>query len=154
MRRGLALVPVLLIAGMGQAAARDLVIPEDEARIVKFDKPVSTVYVADPVVADVNMIDTTHAFVLGKAYGATNLIAMDAEGSPVESRHVTVFGSSHLVTLNRGPNQFTFACASVRCESATSPGDVRTWHDDNMAEIEKREDMGAKQASPNEGHQN
>ncbi|MBV9330438.1 MAG: pilus assembly protein N-terminal domain-containing protein [Alphaproteobacteria bacterium] len=154
MKCGLALVPVLLVASLGQAAARDLAVPEDEARIVKFDKPVATVYVADPVVADVNMIDTTHAFLLGKSYGATNLIAMDAQGNPIESRHVTVFGSSHLVTLNRGPNQFTFACASVRCETATAPGDVRTWHDDDMAEIEKREDMGAKQASANEGHQN
>jgi hypothetical protein len=152
MHRGFALASLLLITGAVTARAADVAVPEDEARIVKFEKPVATVYVANPMVADVNMIDSTHAFLLGKAFGATNMIAMDTQGNQVESDHVTVFGSSHLVTLNRGNLQFTFACASVRCESASTPGDFRNWHDDNMSEIITREDMGAKQASANEGH--
>jgi hypothetical protein len=151
MKRGIALASVLFFAGVACAQAADIVVPEDEARIVKFDKPVSTIYVANPVVADVNMIDATHAFVLGKAFGATNLIAMDQSGNPI-SRHITVYGGSHLITLNKGPNQFTFACASARCETASTPGDVRTWHDDNMEEIEKREDMGTKQAAAGDQH--
>jgi len=146
MRRALALASLLLLSG-AVARAADIVVPEDEARIIKFDKPVSTIFVANPVVADVNMIDNTHAFVLGKAYGATNLIAMDAQGKPVSSQHVTVFGSSHLVTLNRGNLQYTFACASVRCESAPTPGDQKSWHDDNMGEVSAREDMGTRQAA-------
>ena len=125
----------------------------DEARIVKFSKPVTTVFVANPTVADVNTIDSTHVFVLGKAFGSTNLVALDAHGNPVESEHVTVIGRNDLVTLIRGSNQFTFACATARCETAAAPGDVRTWHDDNWGEIERREDNGAKQASPGEGHQ-
>jgi hypothetical protein len=152
MKRGFALASFLLLSGAAYAHTADIVVPEDEARIVKFDKPVSTIFVANPVIADVNMIDTTHAFVLGKAFGATNLIAMDQAGNPIVSRHVTVFGSSHLITLNRGSNQFTFACASARCETASAPGDVRTWHDDNMEEVEKREDMGMKQASVGSAH--
>ncbi len=152
MHRGFALASLLLVTTAVAARAGDIAVPEDEARIVKFEKPIASVYVANPMVADINMIDSTHAFVLGKAYGATNLIAMDARGNPVESKHVTVFGSSHLVTLNRGNLQYTFACASVRCESATTPGDVRIWHDDNMSEINTREELGAKQASANEGH--
>ena|SRR5215469_13683382 len=152
MHRGFALASLLLITGAVSARAADVAVPEDEARIIKFEKPVATVYVANPMIADVNMIDSTHAFLLGKAYGATNMIAMDARGNPIETKHVTVFGSSHLVTLNRGNLQYTFACASVRCESATTPGDVRGYHDDNMSEIITREDLGAKQASPNEGH--
>lgn len=150
MHRGFALASLLLITSAVAARAADVAVPEDEARIIKFDKPVAVVYVANPVVADVNMIDSTHAFLLGKAYGATNMIAMDAKGNQIESRHVTVLGSSHLVTLNRGNLQFTFACASVRCETATTPGDVKNYHDDNMSEIAVREEMGAKQAS--EGH--
>jgi Flp pilus assembly secretin CpaC len=152
MHRAFAFASLLLVTSAVTARAADIAVPEDEARIVKFDKPVTTIYVANPMVADVNMIDSTHAFVLGKVYGATNVIALDAKGNPIEAKHVTVFGSSHLVTLNRGSAQFTFACASVRCESATSPGDVRIWHDDEMSEMEKREDLGAKQATPNEGH--
>jgi hypothetical protein len=147
MRWGYAFASVLLFAGAASARTADITVPEDEARIIKFEKPVTTIFVANPTVADVNMIDSTHAFILGKSFGATNLIAMDAQGNPLVSRHITVFGSSHLITLNRGSGQFTYACASVRCESATTPGDVRTWHDDNMAEVEKREDLGAKEAN-------
>ena len=152
MQRGLALASLLLITSAVTARAADVAVPEDEARIIKFEKPVATVFVANPMIADVNMIDATHAFLLGKAYGATNLIAMDVKGNPVETAHVTVFGSSHLVTLNRGSQQFTFACASVRCETASTPGDVRIWHDDAMSEVNTREELGAKQATPNEGH--
>jgi hypothetical protein len=152
MNRSIALSFAVLLIGATAAQADGITVPEDEARIVTFTKPVTTVFVANPSVADVNMIDATHAFVLGKAFGATNVIALDADKNPISSEHVTVFGSSHLVTLDRGPLQFTFACASLRCESATAPGDLRTWHDDEMSEIERREDLGAKQATPNEGH--
>jgi hypothetical protein len=153
MKRGIAIASFLLLAGAAYArTSSDIVVPEDEARIVKFDKPVSTIFVANPVVADVNMIDSTHAFILGKAFGATNLIAMDSSGSPIVSRHITVFGSSHLITLNRGAGQFTFACASSRCETASTPGDVKTYHDDNMEEVERREDMGVKQAATGDAH--
>jgi hypothetical protein len=152
MKRGFAIASFLLFASAAFASSSDIVVPEDEARIVKFDKPVSTVYVANPVVADVNMIDSTHAFILGKAFGATNLIAMDTSGNPIVSRHITVFGSSHLITLNRGAGQFTFACASARCETASAPGDVKTYHDDNMEEVERREEMGTKQAAVGDAH--
>jgi hypothetical protein len=153
MRRHAGLFAIALtLVGAAPAIAHDITIPMDEARVVTFQKPVTTVFVANPFVADVNTIDSTHAFVLGKAFGSTNLIALDAQGNQVESHHVSVFGSSRLVTLNRGPNQYTFACATVRCETFAAPGDFRTYHDDNLAEVEKREDLGAKQASANEGH--
>lgn len=154
MHRGFALASFLLISTAAAVSARaaDIALPEDEGRIVTFQKPIATVFIANPVVADVNMIDATHAYVLGKAFGATNFIAMDAKGQPVATNHITVLGSSHLVTLNRGNAQFTFACASSRCEVAPTPGDARSWHDDNMGEVNLREDMGAKASSASEGH--
>lgn len=152
MHRTLALSLSFLLLGAAGAQASGLAIPEDEVRILTFPKPVATVFVANPTVADVNMIDPTHAFVLGKAFGATNMIALDSQGLPVTTEHVTVLGSSHLVTLDRGSAQFTYACASARCEVSATPGDAKQYHDDTMSEIAMREDMGAKQATPNEGH--
>src|SRR5580704_16770536 len=152
MRRALAVASFLLLAGTASAQAAGIAVPEDEARIITFERPVATVYVGDPAVADVNMIDSTHAFILGKAFGATNMIAMDSKGNQISTRHITVLGSSHLVTLNRGSNQFTFACASARCETASAPGDVKQWHDDDMGEVEKREDLGQKEASVDQSH--
>ena len=149
--RSLALGAALSFLGATSALATGLAIPMDEARVVTFSKPVATVYVANPMVADVNTIDATHVFILGKAFGQTNLIALDAKGNQIETQHVVVLGSSDLVTLNRGSSQFTFACATTRCETAMVPGDVRQSHDDNFAEIERREDNGSKQATPGEG---
>jgi len=152
MNRSFALSFGVFLLGTAAAQASGIAVPEDEVRIVTFTKPVATVFVANPSVADINVIDPTHAFVLGKAFGATNMIALDAKGNPVSTEHVTVTGSSHLVTLDRGSSQYTFACASARCESAAAPGDQRTYHDDTMAEDERREADGAQSATPNEGH--
>ena len=149
--RSFVLGAATLFVGSTSALASGLAIPMDEARVVKFSKPAATVYVANPTVADVNTIDPTHVVILGKAFGQTNLIALDGHGNEIESEHVVVLGSDHLVTLNRGSNQFTFACATARCETAMAPGDVRTPYDDNFEEIERREDNGAKNASPGEG---
>src|SRR5215469_1865601 len=46
----------------------------DQARLVSFSKPVKTVFVGNPTIVDVSMIDTQHAFLLGKTFGVTNMI--------------------------------------------------------------------------------
>jgi hypothetical protein len=151
-RRSILFASVFLIAGSAQAGAAGLSVPLDEARVVTFTKPVATVFLADPAVADLNTIDATHVYVLGKAFGQTNLIGLDAQGNQIVSEHVTVLGSSHLVTLNKGSSQYTFACASARCEAATVPGDEHNWHDATMSEMERRMDDGIKQASAGTPH--
>src|SRR5690242_8231762 len=132
-----ALGAALSLLGATSALADGLAIPMDEARVVKFSKPVATVFVANTMVPDINTIDSTHVVILGKAYGQTYLIALDGQGNQIETDHVTVLGSDHLVTLNRGAVQFTFACATARCETAATPGDLQPWHDQDMAEIER-----------------
>ncbi len=153
MRRHIVLLSTALtLLGAAPATASGLSIPMDEARVVSFAKPLAQVFVANPVVADVRPIDATHFYILGKAFGSTNLIGLDAQGDQVVSEHLMVVGSSHLVTLNRGSAQFTFACATARCEVSPSPGDLRPWHDDNVGEVEKREDDGLKQATTGATH--
>ena len=62
------------------ALAGSVTVPIDQARIVTFKQPVSTVYVGNPSMADVTVIDSHRVFVLGKAFGTTNIIALDAYG--------------------------------------------------------------------------
>ena len=108
----------------GDAAARDIAIPMDEVRIVTFPVPVSTVYVGNPVIADVTVIDSRRVFVLGKSFGSTNLIALDTKGNPTVSERLTVYArQGTTVTLHRGPAQSTYACAGTRCEASPVPGD-------------------------------
>jgi hypothetical protein len=143
------LVSIAALAATGSAAlAGGIAVPMDEVRVVAFSRPISTVFVGNPMIADVSMIDSRHAFVLGKAFGATNLVALDADGKQVVNDPVTILGRRvSTVTLQRGPLQMTYACARARCESAPVPGDDKDSYDTRMGQVEKRQDMGVKAAS-------
>ncbi|HXC54267.1 MAG TPA: pilus assembly protein N-terminal domain-containing protein [Rhizomicrobium sp.] len=126
-------------------AAGGVSVPMDEVRTVTFGKPVTTVYVGNPVIADINMIDSRHAFVLGKSFGTTNIIALDSTGREVSNTFVSVSGTrGATVTLTKGTAQTTLACSNARCESAPLPGDAH--FSDIMGDIEKHIDLGGKTA--------
>jgi Flp pilus assembly secretin CpaC len=123
-------------------------LPIDEVRVVAFSQPVATVYVGNPVVADVSVIDSRHAFVLGKGFGSTNIIALNTDGKQVVNEHVTVFGhTGTTVVVNRGPAQATYACANSRCEVTPMPGDDDKSFSSRMTQAAAHQDAGAKAAS-------
>jgi Flp pilus assembly secretin CpaC len=127
----------------GQALAGGVAVPMDEVRTVAFAKPVATVYVGNPAIADINMIDARHAFVLGKSFGTTNIIALDNSGHEVANTFVSVSGSNgSMVTLMKGATQTTFSCTGKRCEVAPLPGDAR--YGDVSGDFTKHQDMGVK----------
>src|SRR5579862_6169904 len=99
----------------------------DQARLVTFPEPVKTLYVGNPFIADIQMVDAQHAFVLGKTFGVTNLIAMSANGKEVSNQQVTVLNNRVAVTVNRGADQFNYACNLAHCESAPRPGDQKEY---------------------------
>ena len=125
-----------------------IAVPLDEVRVVAFSQPVSTIYVGNPMIADVSMIDSKHAFVLGKSFGATNVVALDSDGKQVVNDPVNVFGhSGSTVILHRGTQQSTYACAGVRCESAPTPGDDKDTFATRMEQLASHQDAGVKAAS-------
>jgi hypothetical protein len=131
-------------AGAGSAVA----VPLDEVRIIAFARPVATLYVGNPVIADVTIIDNKHAFVQGKAFGATNLIALDAMGHQVANQHVVVAGNgSSVVTLRRGTAQTTYACVGARCQASPLPGDGKDTYEAAIDQITKHQSMLAKAAA-------
>ena len=126
----------------GQAFAGGVAVPMDEVRTVAFAKPVATVYVGNPAIADINMIDARHAFVLGKSFGTTNIIALDHWGRQVSNTFVSVSGSTGAtVTLMKGATQSTLSCSGRRCEAAPVPGDAR--FNDVMGDVSKHQSLGA-----------
>ena len=144
MRLNIALAFVVL-AGVscGQALAGGVAVPLDEVRTVAFAKPVATVYVGNPMIADINMIDARHAFVLGKAYGTTNIIALDNAGHEIANTYVSVSGSNDAkVTLMRGATQTTLSCTGARCEVAPLPGDAH--FSDVMGDVSRHQQLGVK----------
>ena len=103
----------------------------DEVHTLTFRAPVATVYVGNPAIADITMIDARHAFVQGKSYGSTNIVALNHDGAQVFNTGVSVTGTqaSGTVTLNRGSQRITLNCAGGRCELTPMPGDGKSGYD-------------------------
>ncbi len=106
-------------------AAPSVALSLDEVRTLTFETPVSTIYVGNPTIADVTMIDARHAFVQGKGYGRTNIMALNHDNVMVYNNHVTVTGieSGGTVTLHRGTQRVTLNCIGSHCEATPTPGD-------------------------------
>jgi putative type II/III system pilus formation protein len=147
MRR--AVISALLMSAFAAPAyAASVSVPMDEVRIVSFAQPVSTVFMGNAMIADVNMIDSRHVFVMGKTFGETNMIALGANGRQIADDHVTVSGRRvGAVTLNRGPVQYNFTCTKAHCETGPVPGDLKTYFDDTHGAITAHEDYGVKSAA-------
>ena len=122
-------VSLMVLAFGGSASAHEIRIPIDEVRIVTFPSEVKTVYVGNPSIADVTVIDAHRVFIMGKVFGSTNLVALDPQGHATTSERVTVFGkAAGVVTVHHGGSagvQRTFVCAEARCEASPVPGDDR-----------------------------
>ena len=128
------------------ALASGVTVPIEEVRTVTFGKAVATVYVGNPSIADVNMVDSRHGFVLGKSYGTTNVIALDSEGREISNVPVSVSETrGSTVTVFHGPAQVTMSCGGPRCEMAPTPGDAA--YKDRIGDVAAHHDVGTKSAT-------
>ncbi len=136
---------LFLLAGVAPAFAGDntVAVPMDEVRTIVFPRAVATVYIGNPVITDINMIDTRHAFLLGKSYGTTNIIALDSAGHQVSNTFVVVSsGRGATVTVQKGAARTTLSCVGPRCEASPSPGDAG--YSTVMADFDKHTDDASK----------
>ncbi len=118
----LLLTVALAALGTTGALAEDLSVAKDQSKVVKLAGQATTVVVGNPAIADVTMQDSGTAFVTGKGFGTTNVIAMDGEGRQIASFRVVVTSSSdRTVTLVKGNQQITLSCAP-RCEQTAASG--------------------------------
>ena len=107
------------------AQAAEISVPMDQVRMITFSAPVKAVYVGNPLIADVTVIDSTRVFLLGKNFGSTNLVALDENGEQIANDRITVLSrSGSVVTLHRGSAQVTLSCDGGRCQPAPVPGDA------------------------------
>ena len=118
------LLAALLLCSAMPAYAAGVSVVMDEVRTITFPKTVSTVYVGNPAIADINMIDSRHAFILGKGYGNTNMVALDQDGKQVSNTHISVMArQDSSLTLQRGASRVTYSCTAAHCEATPQPGD-------------------------------
>jgi hypothetical protein len=140
---------IVALAGASGAQARGIAVAMDDVTLVSFKKPISTVYIGNPSVAELTMIDSRHIFVLGKSFGTTNLIALGPDKSVISNEAITVLGKgAGVVTVNRGANTYSYTCTRARCETTPIPGDAKTFFDDAEGEVGAHQDASVKAAMP------
>jgi Flp pilus assembly secretin CpaC len=125
--------------GSGAMAADPITIEANQVRVLTFKKPVKTVFVANPLIADITVIDSTRAFLLGKNLGSTNIIALDERGQEAFNDKITVLAEpGNIVTLQRGiKGQLTMSCMEDRCQSRPTVGDSTEGFDGTLSQMVK-----------------
>jgi len=131
------------------AAAGEVTVALDEVRTISFEAPVATVYVGNPAIADINMIDSRHAFVLGKGYGSTNIVALNKQGAQISDTRVDVQGNRRqsTVVLNRGASRATYSCTPDHCDLTPQPGDGKDAFDAGNGQTGMHQDTAKKAAT-------
>jgi len=143
-------ISALLLVGFALPVHADTIsVALDEVQTVTFPSQVATVNVGNPVIADITMIDDHHAFVQGKAYGSTNIIALGKDGGVISNTRVSVLnGQQGIVTLQRGTSRITYNCSASRCEAAPQPGDGKDSFEAASSQINAHQDAAKKAAIP------
>jgi Flp pilus assembly secretin CpaC len=141
-----------LVAGISAvspaASAAGVAVALDEVRVVTFKTPVKTVFVGNPVIADITVIDPQHVFILGKSFGTTNLVALDDKGNQRINEQISVFNrAGAAVTLHRGASQVTMTCTRAQCVAAPTPGDDNGPFDAVTGQIDRRQTLSMKAAA-------
>jgi Pilus formation protein N terminal region len=132
-----------------------ITVPMDEAKVITFTQTVNTLFVGNPTIADVNIIDAHHAYLLGKTFGATNIIGLDADHHQVLNAQINVTNRRMgAVTLNRGVETYNYACTSLHCETNPRPGDPQTYMQNTENASASHEDYAAKMANGGGGGSN
>lgn len=133
MRRRLPLLAAATICALGLASAAgaaSLTVPIDQSLRVVLPPGAQNVVIGNPAIADVTVLDQHTALLLGRAYGATNLLITDGRGRVLMDRQVAVAGvESDRVAIYRGPagqgvaRVENYACTG-RCERTPMPGET------------------------------
>lgn len=129
----------LLVATSLPARADTIALTIDFAKVMKLDKPVSTIVIGNPGIADATVEDEQTLVLTGKAAGTTNLIALDQDGHEVANAILQVVSNDRqLTTVFYGSNRQTLSCSPI-CEKVISVGDAVTNFEQASAQIQQRQ---------------
>lgn len=133
---------IALLLSVGAAFASDLTVGIDQTRTVRLTSPITTISVGNPAIADVSLENGT-MFVLGRSFGRTNILGLDAKGDTVLDLNVSVTQPNEgNVTVYRGTRQASYNCAP-NCERALMPGDGKDEYDQLSNQVSNKMSVNA-----------
>ncbi len=105
------------------ASAEQVWLTMDQVTPYTFKQDVDQIVIGNPGIADISVRDKSRVLMFGKAPGLTNMFLFDADGNEIDNLIVRVRATnSDLLTLQRGPQRYTFNCMSA-CEQTLAVGD-------------------------------
>lgn len=116
-------LPMLLAPAVAYADTAPVSVKVNMARILRINAPASTVIIGNPAIADVTIQDPQTLVLTGKAYGQTNLIVLDSQGSPIADTMVEVVqDQAGIVTVYMGDRRTSLSCQPT-CQPTIMLGD-------------------------------
>ncbi|WP_109576504.1 pilus assembly protein N-terminal domain-containing protein [Aminobacter sp. AP02] len=107
----------LAIAAPAHAGA-GIEVTMNQAKIVRLTRPADTIVVGNSAIADASVQDASTIVLTGKGFGVTNLVVLDAQGSPIVDEQVTVIRhDASSVRIYRRSDVQTLSCTPY-CESS------------------------------------
>jgi Flp pilus assembly secretin CpaC len=132
LRPALSMIACLLGAVLltSQAAhARDLVVRYDQSQLLRLPRPVSEVIIGNPSIADVTVQGGNLLVVTGKAFGITNIIALDDQHNVIQDQRVVVErDDQRMVVLYKGAERQSYSC-TPSCSPTITIGDEKGFFD-------------------------
>jgi len=133
-----AFVPLALPMG---AAAADIGIVLDQAKLVKLPERVATIVIGNPLIADAAVQAGGLMVITGKGYGTTNIIALDRGGAVLMEKTIEVVAPrADLVVVYRGVHRETYSCAPI-CEPRIMLGDSEKYFEGAISQTVTRSGM-------------
>lgn len=129
------------------AAAENIDVLLDQAKIVRLPERVATLVIGNPSVADGTLQAGGLMVVTGKNFGTTNMIALDARGEILAEHTVTVGApKENTLTIWRGVARETWSCAP-RCEQSVMLGDDPKYFGNAIGQAQSRAGQATGQAT-------
>jgi len=98
----------------------------NKTEVVRLPGAAASIVVGNPKIADVTVQSSDLIFVVGRGFGETNLIILDAQGNTMMNADLQVVNtlSNHGVRLYNGKNRETYSCIPF-CGPSPVLGDTR-----------------------------
>lgn len=107
----------------GGASAADLVVAYDQSQLLRLPRPVSSVIIGNPSIADVAIQGGNLLVVTGKTFGVTNIIALDEERNIIQDQRIIVQRDEvRTVNLSKGGLRQSYSC-TPNCSPTLTIGD-------------------------------
>jgi Flp pilus assembly secretin CpaC len=109
----------------GASAAQRLVVEKNHSARISLSGAAGSVIVANPAIADVNVIDSRTVYIVGKGFGNSSVIITDQMGRPLFDGEVVVTASQKgAITVYKGLTPSLMVCSTICTSEEVSNGNA------------------------------